>query len=828
MGGHGSGRKSKETELVDNLSIQKQNAISEDMFLPNHSGVASSPEMIGDSGFVKKTGDTMTGNLIVPKIDLTSFEGIGGNKILFSNIHNTNINAFRAGDGSESRLDLNSLSETGSDDARITMFRETNTTGSKSFIIFKGNGTTTSLFNIDADTGELTSSGDINAQDLNITRDNGELTWTGVNDTNINTFRSGDGTDCRMDFNLHAADGSSGTTIGFFRNTNTTGNRLFTIFKGNNTTTTMFSVNAETGNITMGDGSGNMSVAGSSVDNLLFTKSDDNRVGIGTATPAELLDVDGNACIAGTLDAGATTLSRLIVDGSLIWTNIISNQIGINNNNPNHTLDITGDLEVNGDILLDTGSITSASGAISFGNENLTTTGTLNSATITTIGLGIIGGDLQINGGDITSTGSAMRFTGLDVTVGTLTNGQITISEDDITSNTGQINFGNENLSTTGTLTVTKLEVNDSSLTNATGHISSTTTVWNPKANGTIGASTLQLSSDVTGGDDNYGASLAFSRLDTEVAKSAAIVAVQTSSDVDQVGLAFFTHPSATTSADVIEQMRIEHDGKIGIGTTSPSTILHAKDAGVNSAPAITLENDARAFSFEVDGSDGDKLKIRTDVFTRDIMSFEDDSKAQMMDFTNSAITINGANQDIDFIVKDDAGNTAFFIQGSDGNVGIGTTSPSDKLEVIGNITANKISSDVVITGETTNADARLVLNNTGNGRHSGIQLVRERLSGTGMTAASIFVNSDTSTNNTQLIIQCNSSTNIGSLGPTDQRIVLDSATDTMDIDNCSIMIQEIASARIVKAGYGQIWVKNTTPCELWFTDDAGTDTQIV
>ena len=29
-------------------------------------------------------------------------------------------------------------------------------------------------------------------------------------------------------------------------------------------------------------------------------------------------------------------------------------------------------------------------------------------------------------------------------------------------------------------------------------------------------------------------------------------------------------------------------------------------------------------------------------------------------------------------------------------------------------------------------------------------------------------------------------------------------------------------------AGTGQLWIKNTTPCQLWFTDDAGSDTQIV
>ena len=37
----------------------------------------------------------------------------------------------------------------------------------------------------------------------------------------------------------------------------------------------------------------------------------------------------------------------------------------------------------------------------------------------------------------------------------------------------------------------------------------------------------------------------------------------------------------------------------------------------------------------------------------------------------------------------------------------------------------------------------------------------------------------------------------------------------------------EQATADADVAGYGQIWVKDTTPCELWFTDDAGTDVQL-
>jgi hypothetical protein len=43
-----------------------------------------------------------------------------------------------------------------------------------------------------------------------------------------------------------------------------------------------------------------------------------------------------------------------------------------------------------------------------------------------------------------------------------------------------------------------------------------------------------------------------------------------------------------------------------------------------------------------------------------------------------------------------------------------------------------------------------------------------------------------------------------------------------------SIKMLESAAAPADTVAYGQLWVKNTTPCQLWFTDDAGTDTQIV
>lgn len=72
-----------------------------------------------------------------------------------------------------------------------------------------------------------------------------------------------------------------------------------------------------------------------------------------------------------------------------------------------------------------------------------------------------------------------------------------------------------------------------------------------------------------------YGPGLAFSGYNT-TRRRAAIASVETSSDEDQVGLAFFTHPGTlATDESVVEYMRLTHGGNLGVGTESPETLLH-------------------------------------------------------------------------------------------------------------------------------------------------------------------------------------------------------------------------------------------------------------
>lgn len=154
------------------------------------------------------------------------------------------------------------------------------------------------------------------------------------------------------------------------------------------------------------------------------------------------------------------------------------------------------------------GSITDSSGAISFDNENLTTTGNINGATIT--GSTSLVVDTGINSvtlvpGSYTDTSGTVSFGAAAlVTTGTLGAGVTTLTDNaqtlvfdpdvaavgQITSSTGTISFDNENLITTGTLQVgnitgTRLDIDSIRLDNNAISITALNTNLLLSANGT-------------------------------------------------------------------------------------------------------------------------------------------------------------------------------------------------------------------------------------------------------------------------------------------------------------------------------------------------------
>lgn len=104
------------------------------------------------------------------------------------------------------------------------------------------------------------------------------------------------------------------------------------------------------------------------------------------------------------------------------------------------------------------GSITDSTGAISFDNENLTTTGNISGA-ILTGSTSLKTGTMTITGGSIADTSGAVSFGSANVSsTGTFTGaansvfGDITLGTGSITSASPAISFGTNNLTTSGTL----------------------------------------------------------------------------------------------------------------------------------------------------------------------------------------------------------------------------------------------------------------------------------------------------------------------------------------------------------------------------------------
>ena len=106
-----------------------------------------------------------------------------------------------------------------------------------------------------------------------------------------------------------------------------------------------------------------------------------------------------------------------------------------------------------------------------------------------------------------------------------------------------------------------------------------------------------------------------------------AIAAVQNSSDEDNAGLAFFTHPSNTGAADAEEKMRLTSDGHLLIGTTSTTGISANADdiiigsIGDSSARGLTFATTASGSIRWADAGDNAMGRIQYDN-ANDVMTF--------------------------------------------------------------------------------------------------------------------------------------------------------------------------------------------------------------
>lgn len=216
------------------------------------------------------------------------------------------------------------------------------------------------------------------------------------------------------------------------------------------------------GNVITGIYAG-QTVNGGNAANQNLTLRANSGDGVGAHTGFVQVDDNFRATVTNTYDVGTTAIK--FKDGYFAGTVNIS------------TMAITG------------GSIVDSSGAISFDNENLTTTGNVTATTVTGT-TSVVASTMTITTGSIVDSTGAISFDNENLTTtGTITGGtgsklaDITFADGSITSLSATIDFGANNLLTTGTVgggvaTFTqvnvdnlRLDTNTLSVTNVNGNL---------------------------------------------------------------------------------------------------------------------------------------------------------------------------------------------------------------------------------------------------------------------------------------------------------------------------------------------------------------------
>jgi len=276
------------------------------------------------------------------------------------------------------------------------------------------------------------------------------------------------------------------------------------------------------------------------------------------------------------------------------------------------------DLYLSGSALISTmtiatGSITDSSGTISFGDENLITTGNISGA-IVTGSTSLVTGTMTITGGSITDSSGAISFGNENLTTtGTVTGaansvfGDITLGTGAITSASPAISFGSNNLITTGTLgagdsTFTRVDADNLRLDGNTISSTNTNGNLNLAANGT-GVIDLQSAATTLGLGVTGNITIA-GQIDNGslIISTNAIQATQTNSDLylgangtGRIQTASQLEPTTDDAHDLGRAAKRYQDlflsGEISDGTTaiSQATLQSLRDINAGVAVGMSI-----------------------------------------------------------------------------------------------------------------------------------------------------------------------------------------------------------------------------------------------
>ena len=186
-------------------------------------------------------------------------------------------------------------------------------------------------------------------------------------------------------------------------------------------------------------------------------------------------------------------------------------------------------------------------------------------------------------------------------------------------------------------------------------------------------ADVLHLSREGNSDRDGVRATFKLGKFDNTVAKSKSKLDIYLADD---------------RYTDETEVLTLRADGRVGIGTTQPSSHLEVYATGIGNPSGS--EGEGNGILVHNHESSGDAIiAMQTDVssgnaFTSYIQS-DDDSA-----LTGWSVGVTGASSDFriteDYQKVSESSATAIFIGGTNRNVGIGTETPRGKLEVNGNV----------------------------------------------------------------------------------------------------------------------------------------------
>ena len=169
---------------------------------------------------------------------------------------------------------------------------------------------------------------------------------------------------------------------------------------------------------------------------------------------------------------------------------------------------------------------------------------------------------------------------------------------------------------------------------------------------------------------------------------------------------------TTTDGSTLVQHMTIQHDGKVGIGTSGPDELLHIESA---TSSDILIKNTGATSTTIY----GDAARTGAGEAVLDIRGLWNGNNAAGIFFMTGSDDINEDEGRIQFRTSragGDFGDNAIAMTIDElGNVGIGETSPDKKLVVEGNIRNNRISMrDNAIEEFYTNANAEIGISYNG------------------------------------------------------------------------------------------------------------------